>query len=285
MSQDLLTSSDPKLKARQNFVKSLKHSTKVLIVTGAGISVASGIAPFRKSEDAHWEKDVTELATNRYFQASPEGSWRWYLKRFSNLENVKPNAAHHAIRALGELLEADGRQMTIITQNIDGLHRAAGSKTIEVHGRSDMLRCVKVDACEHAAPMGMIARSSVSFARFEQTGLAKDLPMCSCGALLRPHVLWFDESYHEHVAYGIEQAIFEAHQADLVLFVGTSFSVGITYFIEELAQQNNTPMWAIDPHPIVEDSPHGTLWLKEPSELVLPAIVELYQNSHSGSQE
>jgi NAD-dependent deacetylase len=280
MSQDRSDHTSPELEARRAFISSLKQSERLLVVTGAGISVASGISPFRKSEDAHWERDVTELATNRYFQTSPEGSWRWYLSRFANLAQVQPNPAHHALRALGELLEADGQQMTIITQNIDGLHRAAGSETIEVHGRADMLRCVEEGDCHNAAPRGLVPRSSVSFERFEETGAKGDLPTCSaCGALLRPHVLWFDESYNEHEAYGIDHAIQAATEADLVLFIGTSFSVGITYFIEQLALQRRAPMWAIDPSPIEEESPPGTLWLREPSELALPALVELYQRA------
>lgn len=268
------------LEARGAFVASLKGVKRLLVVTGAGISVASGISPFRKSEDAHWEKDVTELATNRYFRSSPEGSWRWYLRRFSGLEEVQPNAAHHALRSLAELLEVEGRAMKIITQNIDGLHRAAGSEAIEVHGRADMLRCVEEGVCEHAAPTGLVPRSSVSFEHFKESGEASDLPTCSaCGALLRPHVLWFDESYHEHVAYGIEDAIQAATEAELVLFIGTSFSVGITYFIEQVALQTGAPIWAVDPNPIEDDAPPGTLWLREPSELVLPALVELYQGA------
>lgn len=279
MSEDQTTSNSPHLTARQTFISSLKQAKRLLVVTGAGISVASGISPFRKAEDAHWERDVTELATNRYFRSSPEGSWRWYLKRFSGLEDVQPNPAHHALRTLGELLERDGRQMTIITQNIDGLHRAAGSEAIEVHGRADMLRCVEVDDCPNAAPTGLVPLSAVSFERFQVSGEASDLPTCeACGALLRPHVLWFDESYHEHVSYGVDHAVKAATEADLVLFIGTSFSVGITYFVEQLALQSRAPMWAVDPNPIEEDSPPGTLWLREPSELALPALVELYQS-------
>jgi NAD-dependent deacetylase len=263
------------LEARRSFIDELRAQKKLLIVTGAGISVASGIRPFRRSEDAHWERDVTELATNSYFQRSPEGSWAWYLERFAGLSDVKPNPAHHAIKELGELLAEQGGSLSLITQNIDCLHRAAGSEAYEVHGRSDMLRCVNVARCEHAAPRGLIPRESVSFEAFDLSRKADELPRCeSCGSLLRPHVLWFDESYSEHEAYQIEEAIEAASEAELVLFIGTSFSVGITYFIEQLASQNGVKMWAIDPSPVEDESPPVS-WLREPSEQVMPALVEL----------
>src|SRR5258707_15495786 len=90
----------------------------VLVVTGAGISLASGIPTFRGSDpDAVWARDVTELGTNRYFLEDPAGSWSWYLKRFGRLGQFVPNAAHHALAALERRQVAHGGELLVITQN------------------------------------------------------------------------------------------------------------------------------------------------------------------------
>ena len=134
----------------------------LLVVTGAGVSLASGIPTFRGSDpDAVWATDVTELGTNRYFQDDPAGSWAWYLARFGRLADVAPNAAHHALAALERWQRGRGGEFLLVTQNVDRLHAAAGSEAlVEVHGRVDRVRCSR-QTCALGAPRGSIARADV----------------------------------------------------------------------------------------------------------------------------
>ncbi|MBK9032779.1 MAG: hypothetical protein IPL61_16170 [Myxococcales bacterium] len=134
----------------------------LLVVTGAGVSLASGIPTFRGSDpDAVWARDVTELGTNAYFQRDPVGSSRWYLARFGGLAGAAPNAAHVALAQLERSREARGGRYLLVTQNVDGLHAAAGSRAlVEVHGRADRVRCSRL-TCALGAPRGSIARADV----------------------------------------------------------------------------------------------------------------------------
>jgi NAD-dependent deacetylase len=96
----------------------------VLVVTGAGVSLASGIPTFRGSDPgAVWANDVTEMGTRDFFERDPVASWRWYGSRFARAAGAKPNAAHHALVALERWQSARGKFL-LITQNVDGLHRA-----------------------------------------------------------------------------------------------------------------------------------------------------------------
>lgn len=221
----------------------------LLVVTGAGISLASGIPTFRGSDpDAVWSKDVMELGTYRYFRQDPVGSWRWYLERFDAVLKARPNAAHAALAALEEWQLARGGEFRLITQNIDTLHEGAGSKNlIKVHGCADRVRCAK-RGCPNGSPRGSQDRSTVDLEAFRESPSLATLPRCPiCGDFIRQHVLWFDEYYNEHIDYQFELAQTSIQQMELGLFVGTSFSVGIT----EMALQHGAlwrlPMFAIDP--------------------------------------
>src|SRR5205085_178122 len=121
-----------------------------------------GIPTFRGEDPgAIWKRDVTELGTRRYFEEDPVGSWRWYRSRFASLGGARPNPAHLALAAL-ERWQAEQGQFLLVTQNIDGLHRAAGStRLVEVHGRADRVRCSS-DGCEHAAPEGSLPRDAAA---------------------------------------------------------------------------------------------------------------------------
>src|SRR4051794_19899120 len=100
----------------------------ILVLTGAGISVASGIPTFRGSDaGAIWAKDVTELATLRYFTSNPVGAWRWYRERFLRVLAALPNPAHHALVRLERWQASRRRDFLLVTQNIDPLHERAGS--------------------------------------------------------------------------------------------------------------------------------------------------------------
>lgn len=116
----------------------LKQDARPVFLTGAGISVASGIPSFRGNDpEAIWKNDILEKATLKYFLKDPAASWEWYRSRFKSLEDAEPNDAHIAITFLTSLI----KDASVITQNIDGLHTAAGTfDVIEIHGNKDLVR-------------------------------------------------------------------------------------------------------------------------------------------------
>jgi NAD-dependent protein deacetylase/lipoamidase len=224
------------------------ESGLLLVLTGAGISLASGIPTFRGSDpDAIWTRDVTELATLEYFQRDPAGSWRWYRQRFASAAGAKPNAAHVALAAI-ERWRADRRQdFSLVTQNIDTLHEQAGSTRLaKVHGSADRTRCSRA-RCERAAA-GTVALADLDFRAFERDPRPDTVPRCAaCGGLMRPHVLWFDELYTSHDDFAWPAVVDAADRARLVLAIGTSFSVGVTDYVVQGARRRGVPVVVVDP--------------------------------------
>lgn len=244
----------------------------LLVVTGAGISLASGISTFRGEDpDAVWKKDVTELGTFRYFSQDPVGSWRWYLSRFEKTVGASPNPAHLALVALEERQLRKGAQWLLVTQNIDGLHRQAGTKNlVEVHGRSDRVRC-PTSGCPNGAPIGSLPRASFDLDGFVRGPSTATLPRCPiCRNVLRQHVLWFDEYYDSHRDYQWDRVLDAAGSADAVLFIGTSFSVGVTDLVLTSALRRRCPVVSIDP---AGRPPHPeVIAIGARAEEILPAV-------------
>jgi NAD-dependent deacetylase len=127
----------------------------VLVITGAGISLASGIPTFRGTDPgAVWKGNLTELGTVRYFLEEPEGSWSWYLSRFDKVFGAKPNPGHAALADVERWCAHQKTPFLLVTQNIDGLHRDAGSaQLVEVHGSARRIRCA-TNGCRFGAPRG-----------------------------------------------------------------------------------------------------------------------------------
>lgn len=246
----------------------------LLVVTGAGISVASGIPTFRGNDPgAVWKEDVTELATRRFFTAEPVRSWSWYLERFDRVLAARPNPAHLAIADLEAWEVGREGSFLLVTQNIDTLHLAAGSRrVVEVHGSAARVRCSR-QGCRHGAPSGSLPREAADLERFRARPSQETLPRCpSCGDLLRPHVLWFDEYYQEHADYGIERVLAAAAEARAMLFAGTSFAVGITELLLGIAARTGASALSIDPSPPLH-SPAGLRVFRAAAEELLPAAV------------
>ncbi len=246
-----------------------------LVVTGAGISLASGIPTFRGNDpEAVWKRDVTELGTFRYFQEDPVGSWSWYLSRFAKVLGAEPNAAHHALVALEDWQTARGGSTLLVTQNIDTLHRAAGAKNlVEVHGAADRLRC-PIDGCRYGAPRGSLARADFDLEPFQAEPIAENLPHCpDCNVILRQHVLWFDEYYTSHEDYQWQRVQSAAGLMRLVLFVGTSFAVGVTDMFVQQGLLGRVPIYSIDPGGT--PPPYlGIHVLADRAEELLPAVCQ-----------
>lgn len=180
----------------------LRQARRVAVLTGAGISAESGIATFRGAGGLWEGHAIEEVATPEAFERDPRLVWRFYNMRRAQLASVQPNPGHRALVALEERLGTD--HFTLITQNIDALHQAAGSRQVlELHGRLSRVRCTH---CSYLA---------------DRPGeVLPDLPRCpECTHLLRPDVVWF----HEMLPPGIwRQAETQTERCDCFLVVGTS---------------------------------------------------------------
>ena len=236
----------------------MTHPGQILLVTGAGVSLASGIPTFRGSDvGAIWKRDVMELGTHAFFEEDPAGSWSWYLSRFDKVQDAKPNAGHRAMAALESFQLGRGGDFLLVTQNIDTLHEQAGSKRmIKVHGTSDRYRCSRV-GCRFGAPDGSIAAAEINIDAFRKDPVAANVPRCpACGSFLRMHILWFDETYDGHENYHWREVCTAvATQAKLVIFAGTSFSVGVTELVLQFSEMRGVLMFNIDPTPRIDARP------------------------------
>jgi NAD-dependent deacetylase len=242
----------------------------LLVVTGAGVSAASGVPTFRGTDpDAVWANDVMELGTFRYFARDPVGSWSWYLRRFDRTIGSEPNDAHRALSELERREAARGAPFLLVTQNIDTLHEQAGSTAlVKVHGSADRVRCARV-GCRFGAPEGSLPRAAVDLRAFREAPGVDTLPRCpDCGTPVRQHVLWFDETYDSHADYRFADVLEAAFSADRVLFVGTSFSVGVTDAVLGIARRRRATVLSIDPG--AGDAPAGVRRLVARAEEALP---------------
>ena len=169
------------------------------MLTGAGISAESGIPTFRDSQTGLWAQyDPHQLATPEAFAENPGLVLDWYRWRHNLVEQSAPNAGHYALAKL----EHQANQFTLITQNVDGLHQAAGSvNVVELHGNIHRLRCSK--SCG----------GSYDWTDEAQACCPK------CGALLRPDVVWFGENLPEDA---LAKALTATRDCSLFLSVGTS---------------------------------------------------------------
>jgi NAD-dependent deacetylase len=244
----------------------LARPGRCLFLTGAGISAESGIPTFRGPE-GYWRVGSRnfhpqELATRAAFEAMPSAVWGWYLHRYRTCAQAQPNRAHHALVQAAQLL---GERFLLITQNVDGLHRRAGSpaeQTYEIHGNIAYVRCSA--GCAGLAPLADLA----DLFPVEPAGSAappRALPAAfhcrACRAPLRPHVLWFDERYDEPL-FRFESSRRAAASAALLVVIGTTGSTNLPQQIAELAARSGCPLVVInaEPNPFsewVESSANG----------------------------
>lgn len=235
---------------------------KVVFLTGAGLSVASGIAPYRKSKDAVWSRFITEWGTVARFHEDPLSWWRefWLKAHGEALVDKKPNAGHDAITTL---VKRNGSHL-VITQNIDGLHRQSGvpeEQLVEIHGRHDRFICSSERCSRVLEPL-----SSVDLSVLDQG----DVPRCDvCNAPLRPLVLLFDEMYESHPAYQMRKARRALNDAAVILFVGTSFSVGITDYAVRAGEHGRALLVNVNVEAVES---RGFVNLLGPAEETLPAL-------------
>jgi NAD-dependent deacetylase len=244
-------SMEPKLAAILEEVR--RAQGRVVALTGAGISAESGIPTFRGAE-GYWVVGSRnympqEMATKEMFDRRPDEVWRWYLYRFGVCRGAEPNAGH---RALVDLERALGERFTLVTQNIDGLHRRAGSRRVfTIHGDAAWVRCAAGCGQPRLDQPDMGRRDAAT--PFTEADRAR-LSCPACGGWLRPHVLWFDECYDEE-NYSMQSALRAAGAADLLLVVGTSGATNLPMQIGELCWRRGAALVDVNP----EDNPFAEL--------------------------
>ena len=178
----------------------IRSAKRVVVLTGAGISAESGVPTFR-GKDGLWRNyRAEELATPHAFRKDPELVWRWYDWRRRIISGARPNPGHEALVGM----ESFYSRFTLITQNVDGLHRKAGSRNvIEIHGNLWRVRCTREQKTFY----------------LEDVPLREIPPRCSCGALVRPDVVWFGEPLDPGLMNKARKALVSC---DLLLIIGTS---------------------------------------------------------------
>ncbi len=230
----------------------LADAARIVVFTGAGVSAESGIPTFRDALEGMWARfDPERLATEAGFRADPALVWRWYAERRAGIARAEPNAAHLAIAAA----ERTGRTVTVVTQNVDGLHRRAGSSdVIELHGSIVRAKCL--EGCG-PAPEGWERDARVP-------------PPCGrCGAPLRPDVVWFGELLPPGA---FERAERLAAEADAMLVVGTSGLVHPAASLPWAAVRHRRPVIVVDPNPTELDA-LATVGLRGSAVSVVPSIL------------
>ncbi|MEP7154231.1 MAG: NAD-dependent deacylase [Betaproteobacteria bacterium] len=209
--------------------EALSRARAVCILTGAGISAESGIPTFRDALTGLWGKfKPEELATPGAFLANPKLVWEWYAWRREKVMAAQPNPGHLALAALERKCVARDANFTLVTQNVDGLHQAAGSRNVvELHGNIRRVKCF-----DHHHPAATWDDSTVP-------------PRCSqCNSLLRPDVVWFGESLPEEA---LATAMQMARACDVFLSVGTSTVVEPAASLPFLARQSGATVIEINP--------------------------------------
>jgi NAD-dependent deacetylase len=252
----------------------------VIVLTGAGVSAESGIPTFRGPE-GYWtvgarEYHPQELATLQAFAAMPWDVWAWYLYRRGVCRAASPNDGHYAIARWDDAMKTSGDRFALVTQNIDGLHRRAGSpaaRTFAIHGELEQMRCA-ADCCLDRWP---IPPSIGALARGETVSDAtKALLVCpSCGEMARPHVLWFDEEYDEP-RFHLDTVRELASVATLCVVVGTSAQTNLPWQVVMLAARNGATIVDINPvaNPFGDIAVRSGGVIRAPSAVVLPGLID-----------
>jgi NAD-dependent deacetylase len=230
----------------------VRAAKRIAVLTGAGMSAESGVPTFRDAQTGLWAKfDPQQLATEEAFRANPKMVWDWYAFRRDMIGKVEPNAGHQALAAFAQ--RHPGR-LTLITQNVDGLHQRAGSEgVLALHGNifddkwlDTPKPCCNADAAAAGSP-----------------------PYCDrCGNMLRPAVVWFGEALPMRA---LEEAQAAARACDLMLVVGTS---GVVYPAAGLARSTAGKVVIVNPEPTELDDVADTVLRGKAAQLLPQLLLE-----------
>ncbi|MAF91447.1 MAG: NAD-dependent deacylase [Bdellovibrionota bacterium] len=233
--------------------KRLKAANKVVVFTGAGVSVASGVPTFR-DPGGLWDKySPQELANEEAFRRDPCLVWAWYQWRRKLILDCEPNEAHLSLAKLETMIS----DFLVVSQNVDGLHQRAGSKNIKcLHGDIFVNRCLD---CKKLSDSNLL-------------DFPEPVSCESCGSLYRPGVVWFGESLDKR---SLQDSWRAAERCDLFLSVGTAASVQPAASLIEVAKEAGAY--------VVELNPNGTyasagvdLIINEPSEVFFPKLLKAF---------
>lgn len=228
----------------------LAPARAIVVLSGAGISAESGVPTFRGPGGLWRDFRAEDLATPGAFAKDPRLVWEWYDWRRQKIAPAKPNLGHYALVTL----EKRAPELTLITQNVDGLHALAGSRNLlEIHGSLWRTRCL----------------SCRDIRENRETPLARLPPRCACEGLLRPDVVWFGEPLPFDL---LKRAIRAVEACDLMLVVGTSGIVQPAASLADAALARGTPVVEInlDPTPL---SDRATRFLQGKAGEILPRLL------------
>ncbi len=259
-----------------------KRNLNITVLTGAGISAESGIPTFRGPE-GYWtigseEYHPQEMATFQMFNRNPAEVWKWYLYRMYVCRKAKPNKGHMALVELEMLLK---QKFKLITQNIDNLHIQAGHSLpsiYQIHGNVFYARCAS--GCTDSifpVPSGLENENKNE----DLSDKKKNLLKCKkCGHMIRPHVLWFDETYNEKF-YFFRTTIEIARVTDLLIIIGTSGSTNLPGQVAGIVYKRNKPIIDINIEEnyftqLASRSPGGG-FIKASSSKALPRLIEYFR--------
>ena len=231
-------------------IEELKNAKSIVFFTGAGISAESGIPTFR-GKDGIWNKlRPEELANFNAFMRNPQMVWEWYSYRKSIVHQSKPNAGPLAIVEFEKYFD----QVVVVTQNVDNLHRRAGSKIVyELHGNIEKNFCVK---CKKRYD--------------EELEFKEGIPKCSCGGLIRPDVVWFGE-FLPPVQFNLSEKA--AISCDIFFIVGTSAVVYPAASLVQVARSHGACLVEVNIEE-TEASSTADVSLFGESGKILPQIIE-----------
>jgi NAD-dependent deacetylase len=240
----------------------LKAAKHVVIVTGAGVSKESGIPTFREAQTGLWAQyDPTELATPQAFRQDPDKVWAWYRFRYHMVAKAEPNPGHFAIVEMASLVP----KLTLLTQNIDGLHARAGSQNvIELHGNIARYRCSV--SCQGDPTLVDISAVDI------YDDHAPDCP--HCGEHVRPDVVWFGEVLP---ALALSAALDAVGKCDLMMVVGTSGVVQPVAPFPDRAKHAGAAIVEVNPEPGL-GAHLADVTLKGPAGEILPELIRALQS-------
>jgi NAD-dependent deacetylase len=224
---------------------------QIVAFTGAGISAESHVPTFRGA-DGLWKNYSPErLATAEAFASDPRLVWEWYDWLRGLIHAAQPNPGH---LALAEMQQRAPRRFTLVTQNIDGLHERAGSQdVVKLHGDIWLLRCTKCGRED----------------RNEQVPMDPLPPLCRCGGILRPAIVWFGEILPTEPW---EQAMGAAKRADVFIVIGTSAVVYPAAGLVQVARQSGARVVIVNPDPTLADELAEWI-LRGPAGEILPRLL------------
>jgi len=233
-------------------IKILRVKQTVAVLTGAGISQESGLRTFRDAQTGLWAQyKPEELASPEAFRRDPKLIWDWYAWRREAVKGVRPNPGHYALVEMEDRIPG----FTLITQNVDSLHRMAGSRNVfELHGNIQRVRC-----------------SECYLFAEDWDNDAEAVPQCSsCGGLLRPDVVWFGEALPRDQ---LEAAVEAARSCDLFFSIGTSGVVQPAASLAHAARNRGATIVEVnaEPTPLTAKVDYA---LQGKSGEILPALVE-----------